>query len=327
MHKTSTIFEKIYGRVIMQYNKDNQSDSKKHLQKWLLFNTAISLSAFCRIVFIALFGSVVLFGTAGCGLLAKDSYIEDDDDEDDEELEEEIDLSKISPQGSQSQKANASKDSRSSSLADDLSYQDLKPAKVCPKPKYFPKNPRELKKLVRNESISLGEIDVSKITDMKRLFFDAEEDENDPDIEYLIPLRYEFKGIECWDVSNVKDMSLMFKGLETFNEPLNDWDVSNVESMIAMFAGAEAFNQPLDKWNVSKVRSMKGMFYGTKVFNQPLDMWNIRNVKNMNKMFEKTPAYKQNLDAWGTKIRPDAIMKDMFKDSALERNAPKWLKK
>lgn len=312
----------------MQHNQENYQNQQNNndKQRSKIINLEMSLSALCRVAFIALFGWVVLFGAAGCALFGNDNQLEDDYDDDDDELEEEIDLSKIAPQDSQSQKANAKKGS-SSSIADSLDYQDSYSTKVCPKPKYFPKTPRDLKKLVRNESISLGEIDVSRITDMKRLFFDVEEDENDPDIEYLIPLRYEFKGIECWDVSNVKDMSLMFKGLETFNEPLNDWDVSNVENMIAMFAGAEAFNQPLDKWNVSKVRSMKGMFYGTKVFNQPLDMWNIRNVKNMNKMFEKTPAYKQNLDAWGAKMRPDAIMKDMFKDSALERNAPKWLKK
>ena len=285
----------------------------------------------CKAIFVGLFGMAVIFGATGCALFQKDKAISEDiaDDENQSESTEEddteLDISKLEIKSSTiTPLPNGKRLADPRQIATDASDDGYD---NCPNPKYFPKNLIALKKLIRDESINLGEIDTSKITDMKRLFFDTEEDENDPDTEYLIPLRSEFKGIECWDVSNVKDMSLMFKGLETFNEPLNNWDVSSVEVMIAMFAGAEAFNQPLDKWNVSRVRSMKGMFYGTKAFNQPLDMWNIRNVKNMNKMFEKTPAYKQNLDAWGDKLRPDAIMKDMFKDSALERNAPKWLKK
>lgn len=290
-----------------------------------------SFATLCKAIFVGLFGMAVIFGTTGCALFQKDKAVSEDilDDEiqsgTTEEDEAELDISKLEIKSSAIMPLpNGKRLANSNQIATDASDDGYD---NCPNPKYFPKNLIALKKLIRDESINLGEIDTSKITDMKRLFFDTEEDENDPDTEYLIPLRSEFKGIECWDVSNVKDMSLMFKGLETFNEPLNDWDVSNVEVMIAMFAGAEAFNQPLDKWNVSRVRSMKGMFYGTKAFNQPLDMWNIRNVKNMNKMFEKTPAYKQNLDAWGDKLRPDAIMKDMFKDSALEKNTPKWLKK
>ena len=308
-----------------------QYKPNKHTSLTLPLESLLGMPAtLCKTIFIGLFGMAVMFGATGCALFQKDKAISEDiaDDESQsvptEEDDGELDISKLEIKSSAIPLPSGKRLADSRQIATDAGDDEYD---NCPNPKYFPKNLIALKKLIRDESINLGEIDTSKITDMKRLFFDTEEDENDPDTEYLIPLRYEFKGIECWDVSNVKDMSLMFKGLETFNEPLNNWDVSSVEVMIAMFAGAEAFNQPLDKWNVSRVRSMKGMFYGTKAFNQPLDMWNIRNVKNMNKMFEKTPSYKQNLDAWGDKLRPDAIMKDMFKDSALERNAPKWLKK
>lgn len=318
----------------------NQKHTKQECQQYkpnkpaplvLSLEFLLGMSAtLCKAIFVGLFGMAVIFGATGCALFQKDKAISEDiaDDENQSESTEdddtELDISKLEIKSSAIPLPSGKRLADSRQIATDASDDGYD---NCPNPKYFPKNLIALKKLIRDESINLGEIDTSKITDMKRLFFDTEEDENDPDTEYLIPLRSEFKGIECWDVSNVKDMSLMFKGLETFNEPLNNWDVSSVEVMIAMFAGAEAFNQPLDKWNVNRVRSMKGMFYGTKAFNQPLDMWNIRNVKNMNKMFEKTPAYKQNLDAWGDKLRPDAIMKDMFKDSALEKNPPKWLKK
>ena len=57
----------------------------------------------------------------------------------------------------------------------------------------------------------------------------------------------QFKGIEGWDGSNVKDMIKMFWSAENFNHPLNNWDVSNVKDMSRMFYGA--FNQPLDNFS------------------------------------------------------------------------------
>ena len=78
------------------------------------------------------------------------------------------------------------------------------------------------------------------------------------------------------DLSNVKDMSWMFSGAESFNQPLEKWDVSNVKDMHGMFAYAVSFNQPLEKWNVSNVKDMNYMFAGTKSFNQPLKDWNIK---------------------------------------------------
>ena len=41
--------------------------------------------------------------------------------------------------------------------------------------------------------------------------------------------------INTWDVSNVTDMSEMFAGCSSFNQPLGSWDVSNVTDMSKMF--------------------------------------------------------------------------------------------
>ena len=76
--------------------------------------------------------------------------------------------------------------------------------------------------------------------------------------------------INNWDVSNVTNMTQMFKYAESFNQPLNKWNVSNVEHMSGMFWHAHSFNQPLDKWDVSKVRDMGHMFQHARSFNQPL---------------------------------------------------------
>ena len=56
---------------------------------------------------------------------------------------------------------------------------------------------------------------------------------------------------------------------------INNWDVSNVTDMALLFRGASSFNQPLNKWNVSKVYSMSFMFWHAESFNQPLNNWNV----------------------------------------------------
>ena len=177
--------------------------------------------------------------------------------------------------------------------------------------KYKPQTKEELKKLVEDESIYLGDIDTSLITDMSNLFHES--------------LRKDFKGIEKWDTSNVKDMHNMFTdavyfnhNIEKwnvskvenmgamflrcldFNQPLNDWNVSNVKDMGAMFAGAESFNMPLNKWNTCNVFDMRAMFNMALNFNQDLNNWDTSNVENMNGMFSQAKNFNQPLDKWNT---------------------------
>ena len=104
--------------------------------------------------------------------------------------------------------------------------------------------------------------------------------------------------ISNWDVSKVTDMSRMFAGAESFNQPLNNWDVSNVEYMYGMFSGATSFNQPLDNWNVSNVTDMSDMFGDAKSFNQPLNKWNVSNITTMLHMFACATSFNQPLDEW-----------------------------
>ncbi|MFM7983320.1 MAG: BspA family leucine-rich repeat surface protein, partial [Candidatus Fonsibacter sp.] len=50
------------------------------------------------------------------------------------------------------------------------------------------------------------------------------------------------KNINDWDVSNITDMSYLFKDYTNFNEVLNKWDVSKVVFMSGMFENASSFN-------------------------------------------------------------------------------------
>ena len=91
--------------------------------------------------------------------------------------------------------------------------------------------------MAEDESIYLGDIDTSLITDMSNLFYESS--------------RKDFEGIECWNVSNVENMSYMFCDAVNFNSNINNWNVSNVEDMFRMFDNCKKFNQPLNDWNVT----------------------------------------------------------------------------
>ena len=56
-----------------------------------------------------------------------------------------------------------------------------------------------------------------------------------------------------WDVSNVTDMGYMFYDASSFNQPIGDWDVGNVDYMAYMFYQASAFNQDISNWCVTNI--------------------------------------------------------------------------
>ena len=124
---------------------------------------------------------------------------------------------------------------------------------ACDK-KHTPQSKEELKELVRDESVYLGDIDTRDIFDMSELFA-AENCE-----VQCREIRTDFSGIELWDTSSVESMELMFSGATSFNKNLNEWDTSSVKTMRRMFWEATRFNKPLDKWDTSRVEDMSGSF-------------------------------------------------------------------
>ena len=152
----------------------------------------------------------------------------------------------------------------------------------------------EDRKLAINIFGHMNTWDVSKITDMSKLFWGHKNFNED---------------ISKWDVSNVTNMSDMFRKCTSFNQDISKWDVSNVTDMGYMFAYCTSFNQPLNNWDVSNVTNMNNMFRGCTDFNKPLNNWNVSNVTYMGGefggMFCGCTSFKHviHISIWKTRKR------------------------
>ncbi len=178
---------------------------------------------------------------------------------------------------------------------------------------YQPKTKAELKKLVKDKNMYLGDIDVTCVKDFANLFENSR--------------RKDYSGIETWDVATVTTTRRCFCGAKHFNADISGWNVSKVKNMCQMFMDAENFNQPLNKWNTSSVTNMSEMFKSATSFNQNLDKWNLSKVNDITQMFYKAKSFNQNLETWELpKWKPRYIYTTVwiFLGSALEKNPPKW---
>ena len=88
-----------------------------------------------------------------------------------------------------------------------------------------------------NDSLDVTKIITSFITDMS----------------YMFPSSNFNQDISHWDISNVKNMRVMFYYNSFFNQDISHWDVSEVTDMGDMLASASSFNQDLSAWDVDKV--------------------------------------------------------------------------
>mmetsp|Transcript_574 Transcript_574/g.1073 ORF Transcript_574/g.1073 Transcript_574/m.1073 type:complete len:613 (+) Transcript_574:211-2049(+) len=135
-------------------------------------------------------------------------------------------------------------------------------------------------------------------------------------------------NLNCWDVSQVEDMSYAFSYcptcssdsfnkdplFESFNEPLHCWNTSSAVKMQRMFVYAALFNKPIGNWNLSSVTSLRSMFFGATSFNQYIGGWDTSKVKNMRGMFNMASSFNQPIGNWDVSSVLD--MRTMFRDAS-----------
>ena len=99
-----------------------------------------------------------------------------------------------------------------------------------------------------SDGINLNWMDVSHVTDMKKLF----------SVVSTIVINVD---ISMWDVSNVTDMSYMFVN-KKFNGDISKWDVSSVRNMSCMFESS-SFNGDISGWDIRSLRKCDYMFFNS----------------------------------------------------------------
>ena len=187
--------------------------------------------------------------------------------------------------------------------------------------------------LGEKRKVDFSKMDVSKVTDMHAMFYEAETF-NEPighwnvskvtDMTSMFQLAQSFnQPIGNWNVSKVTTMSGMFYGAASFDHAIGSWKVSNVTDMQSMFEGALKFNQPIGSWNVSNVTNMRMMFQGALKFNQPIGSWNVSNVTNMEQMFAAAETFNQPIGNWNVSNVTD--MSYMFTDAeSFNQDISQW---
>ena len=115
-----------------------------------------------------------------------------------------------------------------------------------------PKDKKELKAILEerideNPNADLNDIDVSKITDMKNLFY---------------RMNIGKISIDKWDVSKVTDFSCMFMGCHNFEADLSKWNVSSGRNFTYMFYQCDKFDSDLSNWDIDENAQHRSMLVG-----------------------------------------------------------------
>jgi len=132
--------------------------------------------------------------------------------------------------------------------------------------------------------------DVSRVTDMSRLFYEKDWRDS-PHFN---------EDLSKWQTGNVTNMSGMFAGASFFKSDLSQWQVGNVTDLSRMFDGASSFTSDLSGWQTDKVTDMSWMFNGLSSFTSDLSEWQTGNVTNMSGMFHGALVFKSDLSRWET---------------------------
>ena len=107
------------------------------------------------------------------------------------------------------------------------------------------------------------------------------------------------ENISSWDMSNVTNISNIFRLQAIFNQPIGVWDTSSVTNMQNAIRQTGAFNQPIANWDMSSVTHINFMFYSASAFNQPIAGWDVSNLASNGayRIFDNASSFNQNVSS------------------------------
>ena len=113
-----------------------------------------------------------------------------------------------------------------------------------------------------------------------------------------------------WDMSNVEDISWLFKGATGLvNLDLSNWDVSNVQKFNSLFSSADSntgamniMTTGMENWDTGNGDNLSYMFYGCgKLESIDLSNWDVSKNTTFNHFFTDCYSLKYvNFDGWDT---------------------------
>lgn len=110
------------------------------------------------------------------------------------------------------------------------------------------------------------------------------------------------------------------------NINLADIDISMAKDCSSIFENSirQDFSG-IETCDTRSVTNMESMFANAVYFNADISLWKVNNVKNMNNMFAGAVNFNQNLNNWW--VKSNISLKDIFKNTPLQDNPPKWYNK
>ena len=99
------------------------------------------------------------------------------------------------------------------------------------------------------------------------------------------------KEISLWDISQIKDMSFMFRNCSSLTRlpDLSEWKTWKVTNMEGIFSGCKSLNEikGIQKWATDEVTNMKKIFSGCSSLKSLPDIssWNTQKVEDMGGIF------------------------------------------